>query len=216
MALSRLNTKLICCHRASNLLLSQSRTFCSDKFDLKVEWNERLKAPIFGVLDMDKYFLDIDRQHGMTGVTSHVDLDIFANGLLISKSSGVLKKKGDIEARLEQMEELLRRFRSTPEAIKMLGSTPHAVVRGAVEGQQTDILMKLLTHRLRYGLILDDYSNTFLIDKFLKVIINKNRGSFYAKYKSLPKTGHLQYLSQDFDKLVSEVNKANFANFLYK
>ena len=100
--------------KQSNLgLVSVKRTFLSDSFDMKVEWNDRLKAPIFGVIDMEKYFLDIDRQFNITGLASHIDLDIFANALLLSKNDGIISNPQDIETRFEQIEELLRRFRTT-------------------------------------------------------------------------------------------------------
>ena len=115
MALTRLNSRIVCSLKQSNLgLVSVKRTFLSDSFDMKVEWNDRLKAPIFGVIDMEKYFLDIDRQFSITGLASHIDLDIFANALLLSKNDGIISNPQDIETRFEQIEELLRRFRTTP------------------------------------------------------------------------------------------------------
>ena len=114
MALTRLNSRIFCSLKQSNLgLVSVKRTFLSDSFDMKVEWNDRLKAPIFGVIDMEKYFLDIDRQFNITGLASHIDLDIFANALLLSKNDGIISNTQDIETRFEQIEELLRRFRTT-------------------------------------------------------------------------------------------------------
>ena len=102
MALTRLNSRLICSIKQSNLgAISVKRTFLSDSFDLKVEWNERLKAPIFGMIDMEKYFLDIDRQFSMTGLASHIDLDIFANAMLLSKNQGIISSPQDIETRYE-------------------------------------------------------------------------------------------------------------------
>ena len=115
MALTRLNSRILCSLKQLNLgLVSVKRTFLSDSFDMKVEWNDRLKAPIFGVIDMEKYFLDIDRQFNITGLASHIDLDIFANALLLSKNDGIISNTQDIETRFEQIEELLRRFRTTP------------------------------------------------------------------------------------------------------
>ena len=111
MALTRLNSRLICLSKQSNLgIITAKRTFLSDSFDLKVEWNERLKAPIFGMVDMEKYFIDIDRQFTITGLASHIDLDIFANGMLLSKNQGIISSPQDVETRFEQIEELLRRY----------------------------------------------------------------------------------------------------------
>jgi len=202
MALTRLNSRIL---KQLNLgLVSVKRTFLSDSFDMKVEWNDRLKAPIFGVIDMEKYFLDIDRQFNITGLASHIDLDIFANALLLSKNDGIISNTQDIETRFEQIEELLRRFRTTSEAVKMLDSTPHAVVRNAVDVKQTDILMKLLENRLKYGLILDDFTNTFLINKMLK---DQN-------YRDASKSAILMMLQEEYDIPIAK-NMATYAIFMY-
>merc|ERR1712223_656935 len=205
MALARLNSRLVCTLKQPNLgIIGTKRTFLSDSFDLKVEWNERLKAPIFGMVDMEKYFIDIDRQFINSGVASHIDLDIFANGLLLSKSQGIISSKQDIETRFEQIEELLRRFRTTEEAVKMLDSTPHAIVRNAIDAKQTDILMKFLEKRLKYGLILDDFTNTFLINKFLK---EKN-------YRDASKSAILMMLQEEYSIPIAK-NMATYASYMY-
>ena len=138
MALARISLKSL---KPLPCLVQAKRTYLSDMFNLRAEWNERLKAPVYANVDMEKYFLDIDRQFLKTGLTSHIDVDIFANGLLLSKDQGVLKQDGQVETRLEQMEELLRRFRATPEAIKMLDSTPHAIARACMDSNSTDIIV---------------------------------------------------------------------------
>merc|ERR1711962_616438 len=153
---------------------------------------------------MEKYFLDIDRQFNITGLASHIDLDIFANALLLSKNDGIISNTQDIETRFEQIEELLRRFRTTSEAVKMLDSTPHAVVRNAVDVKQTDILMKLLENRLKYGLILDDFTTTFLINKMLK---DQN-------YRDASKSAILMMLQEEYDIPIAK-NMATYAIFMY-
>ena len=205
MALTRLNSRLICSIKQSNLgAISVKRTFLSDSFDLKVEWNERLKAPIFGMIDMEKYFLDIDRQFSMTGLASHIDLDIFANAMLLSKNQGIISSPQDIETRFEQLEELLRRSRTTTEAIKMLDSTPHAVVRNSLDTNQIDILMKLLNTRLKYGLILDDYTNTLLIGKLLKA----------ENFRDASKSAILMMLQEEYSIPIAK-HMATYASYMY-
>jgi small subunit ribosomal protein S27 len=205
MALTRLNSRLICSIKQSNLgAISVKRTFLSDSFDLKVEWNERLKAPIFGMIDMEKYFLDIDRQFSITGLASHIDLDIFANAMLLSKNQGIISSPQDIETRFEQIEELLRRSRTTTEAIKMLNSTPHAVVRNSLDTNQIDILMKLLNSRLKYGLILDDYTNTLLIGKLLKA----------ENFRDASKSAILMMLQEEYSIPIAK-HMATYASYMY-
>ena len=124
MALTRLNSRLFLRRCIQNAVV-QKRTILSDSFDLKMEWNDRLKAPLFSKVDMDKYFIDIDRQYMRDGLISHIDADIFVNSLLLSKQLGQISSSHDIETRFEQMEEILRRFRNSPETNKMLGMVSH-------------------------------------------------------------------------------------------
>lgn len=149
-------------------MLMTNRSFLSEAFDLNAEWNERLKSTIFHKIDMEKYFIDIDKQYGKTGIVTSLDLDIFANGLLISKSQGVISKESTIDTRVEQMEEILRRFRASTEAIKLRPSTTHAIVRNFVQLDRCEHLLKLLENRLKFGLILDDFTNIFLLNKLIK------------------------------------------------
>ena len=86
----------------------------------------------------------------------------------------------------------------------MLDSTPHAVVRNAVDVKQTDILMKLLENRLKYGLILDDFTNTFLINKMLK---DQN-------YRDASKSAILMMLQEEYDIPIAK-NMATYAIFMY-
>ena len=57
----------------------------------------------------------------------------------------------------------------------------------SVDVDQTDLLMKFLNNRLKYGLILDDFSNTFLINHFLKS----------ENYRDAAKTGILMMLQEE-------------------
>ena len=203
MALCRISRLTSRC--LSSVMASSQRTFLSDQFDLRVrmvanvnaeklhasffqpEWNERLKAPLFSKIEMDKYFIDIDRQYFKMGVISHVDLDIFANALLLSRDRGTISSETDIESRCEQVEELLRRFNSTPEAIKMLPSTPHAIIRACVDVKETEFLLNLLNNRLKFGVIMDDFTNTFLANYFIK---NEN-------FRDASKVGILMMLQEE-------------------
>lgn len=110
----------------------------------------------------------MDRQYTKVGQASHIDLDIFANAVLLSQEQGQVINPQDIETRFDQLEEILKRFQKTPQAVKLLDSTSHAVVRGYIDGNWTDSLMRILNNRLTFGLILDDFTHTFLINHFIK------------------------------------------------
>lgn len=99
MALSRVSSQIFFkkSFRSSCATAYQKHaTFMSDSFDLKEEWNKRLQAEVFKKIDMNQYFVDIDRQFNQSGVASHVDIDVFANGLLLSEDQGVISSDHDI------------------------------------------------------------------------------------------------------------------------
>lgn len=179
----RLNSKVL-----KTCQVYSRRNFLSESFELKVEWNERLKSPIFGQIEAERYFLDIDRQYSRTGLISHIDLDIFANGFIVSKDQGIVSKKSEIETRMEQATELIRRFRSTPENIKILDSTPHAIVRNCADVQQIDQLIKILNNPLKFGLFLDDYCTVYLLNKMIKS----------ENWRDASKVGILMMLQEEF------------------
>ena len=92
------------------------------------------------------------------------------------------------ETRFEQLEELITRFISTPEAVKMLESTPQAVVRASVDANQTDTLLRFLNHPLQFGLIAEDYTHIYLLNHFLKA----------ENYRDAAKVGILLMLQEDY------------------
>ena len=207
MACSKL-TSLRLLHRKTwlrnSVSVQQNRGFLSESFNLKTEWNDRLKATLFSKIDMDQYFIDIDRQYARTKSVSHIDLDIFANAVLLSKTEGTVSASQDLETRFEQMEELLRRFRNTPETIKLLDSTSHAVVRGYLDGAFTDSLMRILNDRLKFGLILDDYTNILLLNHYLQ---NGN-------LRDAAKSAILMMLQEEYDVPIAK-EMAMYATYKY-
>ena len=97
---------------------------------------------------MSKYFFEIERKFQLEGRGSAVDVEIFSNAALISSSGAPLSDEIRSE-RLEQLEELLRRFRQTEQTCLMLPSTHHAVARAFVDGLCTDSLMRILNNRVK-------------------------------------------------------------------
>ena len=128
-------------------------------------WEDRLKSPIFSRLEMSKYFFEIERKFQQEGRGSAVDVEIFSNAALLPPPSMPLSSDLCLE-RLEQLKELLRRFRLTEQTCLMMPSTHHAVVRAFVDGGNTDTLMSILNQRLEYGVFPDEYTSTFLLNHF--------------------------------------------------
>ena len=98
MALSRLSSQVLFKQSflSSTAVYQKHATFMSESFELKEEWNKRLQAEVFKKIDMNQYFVDLDRQFSQSGVASHVDIDIFANSLLLSEDQGVISSDHDI------------------------------------------------------------------------------------------------------------------------
>ena len=86
----------------------------------------------------------------------------------------------------------------------MLDSTPHAVVRNSLDTNQIDILMKLLNTRLKYGLILDDYTNTLLIGKLLKA----------ENFRDASKSAILMMLQEEYSIPIAK-HMATYASYMY-
>ena len=128
-------------------------------------WNERLKSPIFDRVEMSKYFFEIERKFQLEGRGSAVDLEIFSNAALLN-SGRTISDETRLE-RLEQLEELLRRFRKTEQTCLMMGSTHHAAARAFVDGGHTDSLMRILNSPVEFGIFPDDYTYTYLLNHFL-------------------------------------------------
>lgn len=151
---------------SKSTLISRSKSFLSQEFNCQNAWNERLKSPIFSRIEMSKYFFEIERKFLLEGRGSAVDVEIFSNATLISSSGSPLSDEIRSE-RLEQLEELLRRFRQTEQTCLMLPSTHHAVARAFVDGGYTDTLMRILNNRVEFGVFPDAYTYTYLLDHFL-------------------------------------------------
>ena len=114
---------------------------------------------------MSKYFFEIERKFQQEGRGSAVDVEIFSNAALLPPPSMPLSSDLCLE-RLEQLKELLRRFRLTEQTCLMMPSTHHAVVRAFVDGGNTDTLMSILNQQLEYGVFPDEYTSTFLLNHF--------------------------------------------------
>jgi small subunit ribosomal protein S27 len=83
-------------------------------------------------------------------------VDIFAN-----------KANAESESELEQLEELMHKFRRTPQTVLLMPSTPYATIRVFLEADKTDTLMRMVDDRFNYGIFPDDASLAMMLDHFL-------------------------------------------------
>jgi small subunit ribosomal protein S27 len=84
-----------------------------------------------------------------------IDLDIFANSLTD-------------KTYLEELEDLIYKFRLSAQAGTLLPSTHHAVIRLFLITNNTEDLIRILKDRLNYGIFPDYYLCNLMMDKFIK------------------------------------------------
>lgn len=72
------------------------------------------------------------------------------------------------EGLTEEVEELVRRLRRSPETVNTLESTHYAIVRTLVDGGHTSVLLQLLTQPMTYGLFPDHLTCNLLMHTFLQ------------------------------------------------
>ena len=162
------------CNRLQNLISVQQRTYLSESFECNEAWQERLKVPPIASLELNKYYFELERKFTRDGLYLPIDVDIFANALLKPDSTKGALKAERIGDRLDQMQEILQRFRQTPQTNFMLPSTSHAVVRSFLEGNGTDKLLNILNERQTFGIFPDEYSFVQMLNHFLKDNLDTN------------------------------------------
>ncbi|XP_043188456.1 uncharacterized protein LOC122363351 [Amphibalanus amphitrite] len=157
-ATSRLFSRHIlkCCRRFS---WSQGRrTFLSDAYKCQDLWDARTSLPIFKDLNMDKFYLAIDKNFQTKGKVLPVDIDIFAVNAVSDQQ-------------LDDLQDVLHRFRRTPLTTGALPSTGHALVRAllaAPDPERRQRLLDVLDDRMNYGVFLDTHTANMCMDTFLK------------------------------------------------
>ena len=70
---------------------------------------------------------------------------------------------------MDQLEELLHKFRRTPQTCGTMPSTYYATVRAFVAAGKTETLMRVMEDTYNYGLFPDDVSLVYLVNHFVKV-----------------------------------------------
>lgn len=137
------------------------RTFLTDQFKCPNEWNSRLQPAFMQNLNLENLYYEIKQssssQKNGNKKLNAIDIDIFVN-----------KATAADESRVDEINDLIHSLRQTEETTNTLDSTHHAVVRNYVDmGHITD-LMGILDNRLAYGIFLDDYSASYLLDYLIK------------------------------------------------
>ncbi|KAK9509778.1 hypothetical protein O3M35_007015 [Rhynocoris fuscipes] len=169
----RLGSFLKCKHLES---YSALRPFMSESFQCKDAWNRRFNDRILKKVKLNELFYDLDNKFNQVGKVSAVDVDIFTNAI-------------NDDSHLEELDEIIHRFRLTSEAGKILDSTHHGFIRAFLSHGDSDELLRILNDRLNYGIFPDDYCTILLMDHFIK----ENNFTKAAKIATL------QMLQEDFN-----------------
>jgi len=141
----------------------------SESVQLTEKWSARLSAsPVFSNLDVNRFYFEVDRKLTREGRGSPVDADILANAILLPKQSGKPLSAVNVRDRLDQLEDILKRFRRTPQTNLAMPSMNHAVIRAHLETGNTVSLLRMLRNKQDYGVFADDFANLLMLDHFLR------------------------------------------------
>lgn len=159
------------------------RTFMSEGFACAEAWEKRFENRLLSKVNLEEMYCDLENKLNHKRPVTAVDVDIFANSIRSS-------------SHIQELEELVHRFRQTARTGDTLESTHHAVVRALHRYADTEDLMRVLNDRLNYGIFPDDYCLIFLMDGFIK------KGDF----KNAAKVASLSMLQENFEnKLVNHL-----------
>ncbi|KAG7159084.1 putative Mitochondrial 28S ribosomal protein S27-containing protein [Homarus americanus] len=95
------------------------RTFLSASYRCEEAWNKRLQLPLIAAIKPSEYFYELDLKYKQEGKVSAIDVDLFVNKIEKSEAVGFE----------DEIEDLIHRLRRSPETVRTLPSTPHAVLR---------------------------------------------------------------------------------------
>lgn len=133
----------------------QSRTFLSDSFRLQNVWDNRLSSQILKKINVNDMFYELDNQFQHFANASALDIDLFVNAV-------------DDDSTFDEVDDVVHKLRLSPEAINILPSTHHALIRLYLKCNKTKDLIRILDDRLNYGIFPDDYCTLLLMDTFIK------------------------------------------------
>ncbi|XP_053681190.1 uncharacterized protein LOC128732054 [Anopheles nili] len=131
------------------------RTFLSKAYQCTEAWNARLTTSILEKVNLDTLYYDLEQRFQQKHKVSALDIDIYANKLVD-------------DTHVDEIADLLYKFRLTEEASNTLDSTHHALVRNFLEHKCYDQLIDVLNNRIGYGVFLDDYSANLVLDQLIK------------------------------------------------
>lgn len=100
-------------------------------------------------------FYELDNQFQHFANASALDIDLFVNAV-------------DDDSTFDEVDDVVHKLRLSPEAVNILPSTHHALIRLYLKFNKTKQLIRILDDRLNYGIFPDDFCTLMMLDTFIK------------------------------------------------
>ncbi|CAD5116272.1 DgyrCDS5179 [Dimorphilus gyrociliatus] len=166
------------------ILGNQYRTYLSPSYTCTNSWAKRLETPILKDISTEDFALKIQSKLDKGIRIASVDMDILANKLELIDTM-----------QLDYMETLFYKFRHTAEAVHVKESTNHAFIRALIKFGEFERLFKILQDPINYGIFLDDFTSSQLLDHF---IVNED-------FHSAAQVAYQLMLQEEFSHPISRI-----------
>ncbi|EDS34635.1 conserved hypothetical protein [Culex quinquefasciatus] len=130
------------------------RTFLSDAFLCRDSWQSRLATPILAKVNHEALYYELEQKFQQKAKVSAIDIDIYANKLVD-------------DTHIDEVADLMYKFRLTEETSRGLPSTQHAIARTYIEHSHYGELIEMLDNRIGYGVFLDEYTANLALDRLV-------------------------------------------------
>lgn len=135
-------------------LLTIRRNFLSEAYLCREAWQARLGTPVLSKVNHEALYYELEQKFQQKNKVSAIDIDIYANKLVD-------------DSHIDEVADLMYKFRLTEEASNVLHSTQHAVARTYIEHSHYAELIEMLDNRIGYGVFLDDFTANLTLDRLV-------------------------------------------------
>lgn len=120
----------------------------------KDSWESRLATPILAKVNQEALYYELEQKFQQKAKVSAIDVDIYANKLVD-------------DTHIDEVADLMYKFRLTEETSRGLPSTGHAIARTYIEHSHYAELIEMLDNRIGYGVFLDDFTANLALDRLV-------------------------------------------------
>lgn len=148
--------------------LTLHRNFLSDAYLCREAWQARLATPVLSKVNHEALYYELEQKFQQKNKVSAIDIDIYANKLVD-------------DSHIDEVADLIYKFRLTEEASNVLQSTQHAIARNYIEHSHYGELIEMLDNRIGYGVFLDDFTANLALDR----LVTTNEFKWAARFATL-------------------------------